>query len=102
MTKISSKQKPQRTHHSTGSDSTLQDNANMKARKHKEILPPGKGLAKTESEAAEYIVQMLVVLSNMAKDVDLKFLNYLLEMAYEESLSHVDKASVAKSSSARP
>jgi len=49
-------------------------------------LPPGKGLAKNKQEAAEYIAEMLPVLCNMAKDVDLKFLNYLLEMAYEESL----------------
>ena len=49
-------------------------------------LPPGKGLAQNETEAAEYIAEMLPVLCNMARDVDLKFLNYLLEMAYEESV----------------
>ncbi len=48
-------------------------------------LPPGKGLAQNKTEAAKYIAEMLPVLCNMAKDVDLKFLNYLLEMAYEES-----------------
>ncbi len=54
-------------------------------------LPPGKGLARNQAEAANYIAEMLVVLCNMAKDVDLKFLNYLLEMAYEESLGHTSK-----------
>ena len=49
-------------------------------------LPPGKGLALNKTEAAGYIAEMLPVLCNMAKDVDLKFLNYLLEMAYEESI----------------
>jgi len=49
-------------------------------------LPPGKGLAQNKTEAARYISEMLPVLCNMAKDVDLKFLNYLLEMAYEESM----------------
>jgi len=54
-------------------------------------LPPGKGLARNQTEAANYIAEMLVVLCNMAKDVDLRFLNYLLEMAYEESLGHASK-----------
>ena len=49
-------------------------------------LPPGKGLARNKTEAARYIAEMLPVLCSMAKDVDLKFLNYLLEMAYEESI----------------
>lgn len=57
-------------------------------------LAPGAGLAKNQTDAADYIVEMLVVLCNMAKDADLKFLNYLLEMAYEESLSHADKSNV--------
>lgn len=56
-------------------------------------FPPGKGLMKTQAEAADYITEMLVVLCNMAKDVDLRFLNYLLEMAYEESLSHSGETS---------
>jgi len=49
-------------------------------------LPPGKGLAQNKTEAARYIAEMLPILCNMAKDMDLKFLNYLLEMAYEESI----------------
>ncbi len=49
-------------------------------------LPPGKGLAKNKAEAASYIAEMLPVLCNMANDVELKFLNYLLEMAFEEAL----------------
>ena len=55
-------------------------------------LPPGKGLAKNKTEAASYIAEMLPVLCNMAKDVDLKFLNYLLEMAYEESVYRCNEA----------
>lgn len=66
----------------------------------RDIMPPGKGLARSQAEATEYIVEMLVVLCNMAKDVDLRFLTYLLEMAYEESTNHVDKTrAVAKSTS---
>jgi hypothetical protein len=56
-------------------------------------LSPGKGLAKNQTEAANYISEMLAVLCNMAKDVDLKFLNYLLEMAFEESIVHASKTS---------
>jgi len=57
------------------------------------LLPPGRGLAKNQTEAANYISEMLSVLCNMAKDVDLVFLNYLLEMAFEESLAHASKTS---------
>ncbi len=52
----------------------------------KKLLPPGKGLARNKTEATGYIAEMLPVLCGMAKDVDLKFLNYLLEMAYEETI----------------
>lgn len=67
----------------------------------KEIVPPGMGLARTPTEASEYIAEMLVVLCNMAKDVDLMFLNYLLVMAYEESMTRVIKAPVAVKSTSR-
>lgn len=67
----------------------------------KEIIPPGKGLARTPTEASQYIAEMLVVLCNMAKDVDLKFLGYLLEMAYEESMTRAIKAPVAVKSNSR-
>ena len=70
-------------------------------KKHKTFLPPGKGLIKSQSEAATYIADMLAILRNIAKDVDLKFLNYLLEMAYEESLSHANKAPEAIKRSSR-
>jgi len=64
-------------------------------------IPPGMGLVKDPGDAADYIVEMLVVLCNIAKDVDLKFLNYLLEMAYEESLNHTSKKSGRVKSQAR-
>jgi len=52
---------------------------------------PGQGLIKSQTEAATYIADMVAILRNIARDVDLKFLNYLLEMAYEESLSRTHK-----------
>jgi len=77
-------------------EGTLQNNSSLtggsQIRKTiKTPVPPGMGLVKDSSDAADYIVEMLVVLCNIAKDVDLKFLNYLLEMAYEESLNHTSK-----------
>ena len=63
---------------------------NMMAKKPS---PPGKGLVKSQADAAKYVAEMSVVLRNLAIDVDLKFLSYLLEMAYEESLNHVNEKS---------
>ena len=67
----------------------------------KEVIPPGTGLARTPAEASQYITEMLIVLCNMAKDVDLKFLNYLLEMAYEESTSKATKSPTAVKSASK-
>lgn len=95
MTKTSSNQSALAARNDPVSSSSISPARTTQKTKHKEIIPPGKGLAKNQTEAAEYIVEMLVVLCNMAKDVDLKFLNYLLEMAYEESTNHVHKMPVA-------
>ncbi len=93
MAKVSVKRHSSYVHQDTHfNDSRLSEEAhsNKKPRAH---MPPGQGLIKSQTEAATYISDMLAILRNIAKDVDLKFLNYLLEMAYEESLSRTQKTS---------
>ena len=71
-------------------DSNAEQNENSDHDSVIQFMPPGRGLVKNKTDAANYVAEMLAVLRNIAKDVDLKFLTYLLEMAYEESLSHAD------------
>ncbi len=96
MAKTSVKQQTSFVRQKTSQDSRslpkkAQINETQVNKKTKTYLPPGRGLAKNQTEAANYISEMLAVLCNMAKDVDLVFLNYLLEMAFEESLLHASK-----------
>ncbi len=87
-TSQNSRSLPKKAHINKVQINEVQNNKNIRTN-----LPPGKGLAKNPTEAANYISEMLAILRNMAKDVDLNFLNYLLEMAFEESLVHASKTS---------
>ncbi len=54
---------------------------------------PGLAAEKTPEEVAGYIADMVLQLRNMAKQKDLDFLAYLLEMSFQEAfdLSSRDK-----------
>ena len=50
-------------------------------------------MAFSRHEAAAYIADMTLQMRNMARDADLQFLNYLLEMAFQEAFMQSEKGS---------
>ena len=48
-------------------------------------LPQTGGEIRSKEEIAGYIADMVLELRNMAKDHDLEFLAYLLEMSFQEA-----------------
>lgn len=55
------------------------------ARKAAGGLPQTGGEVRSKEEVAGYIADMVLELRNMAKDNDLEFLAYLLEMSFQEA-----------------
>ena len=54
-------------------------------------LPQTGGDARSREEVASYIADMVLELRNMAKDHDLEFLAYLLEMSFQEAFDLAQK-----------
>ena len=54
-------------------------------------LPPTGGEVRSREEVAGYIADMVLELRNMAKDHDLEFLAYLLEMSFQEAFDSSQK-----------
>jgi len=55
------------------------------ARKATGDLPQAGGEVRSKEEVAGYIADMVLELRNMAKDNELEFLAYLLEMSFQEA-----------------
>ncbi len=54
-------------------------------------LPQTGGEIRSKEEVAGYIADMVLELRNMAKDHDLEFLAYLLEMSFQEAFDSAQK-----------